>query len=221
MNSIIPLPYNSDNYAYLAHTNAGSILFDCGNAVEISAQLEKHNVAPDWLVITHEHSDHTAGVSRFLQMYPTCIQVTPRNIHSHRRLTSEVEILHTPGHSDDDVSLYLPNLQAVITGDTLFPACCGRCFTQKFTTLCKSLQKLAALPDQTRIFPGHEYLERNIAFVHSTGRDTAFYTQRLKDEFPSCGITLADELQYNPFMQAAATGDCREFTRLRRAKDTF
>lgn len=69
-----------------------------------------------------------------------------------------IEVLATPGHTRAGRSYYLPTLGAVLTGDTLFVGSCGR--PERADTaalLFDSLQRLAALPETTRIYPGHDY----------------------------------------------------------------
>lgn len=76
---------------------------------------------------------------------------------------SSVTVMHTPGHIDDAVCFYIDNTSSedgipkVITGDTLFVEGCGRTNTQEVRNLYKSLQKLRTLPDETEVFPGHDY----------------------------------------------------------------
>ena len=69
-----------------------------------------------------------------------------------------VQVLATPGHTAAGRSYYLPSLGAVITGDTLFVGSCGRpAAPSTIPTLWHSLMRLGELPEETRIYPGHDY----------------------------------------------------------------
>jgi glyoxylase-like metal-dependent hydrolase (beta-lactamase superfamily II) len=68
-----------------------------------------------------------------------------------------IQVLHTPGHSPGGICLHLPREQVIFTGDTLFAGSCGRTDLPggNSRTLNQSLARLADLPPETRIFPGH------------------------------------------------------------------
>lgn len=137
-------------------------------------------VAAIWL--THSHFDHIEGVVPLLRRLPTPVpvyvgadelpvvaracaaaggEVDLRPLHGGETLRLgelPVEVLPTPGHTAAGRSYYLPECGAVITGDTLFVGSCGRPAAPATTaTLWHSLMRLADLPEETRIYPGHDY----------------------------------------------------------------
>jgi glyoxylase-like metal-dependent hydrolase (beta-lactamase superfamily II) len=134
------------------------------------------------VLLTHSHFDHIEGVPALLarlgRQAPVYIgaaeaeavdaacraeQLAPelRPLHGGETLRIgglDVEVLATPGHTAAGRSYYLPELAAVVTGDTLFVGSCGRPASPSTAgTLWRSLERLAELPEETRIYPGHNY----------------------------------------------------------------
>jgi hydroxyacylglutathione hydrolase len=126
--------------------------------------------------------------------------------------------------------------RALFSGDMLFAGGCGRLFEgdakMMYTALC---EKLAALPDDMRVFCGHEYTESNLLFAATTEPDNAAIAAKLErvkairaskaadwhDATPAemtIPSTIAEEKATNPFMRAS---DAAELGRLRTAKDNF
>lgn len=69
----------------------------------------------------------------------------------------EIEVIHTPGHSPGSVCFYLPKEGVLISGDTLFHGTIGNLSfpTSEPNRMWGSLEKLAHLPPETRVVPGH------------------------------------------------------------------
>lgn len=145
--------------------------------------IEKEIVAcgykPIGVLITHSHFDHLNGTPEFVQQYkvPVFIHKNAAGKSSLKNLEgmevrfledgekimlagNEIEVMHTPGHIDDAVCYHFDG--KLITGDTLFVGACGRADLEGSNAedLYKSLQKIAALPDETGIYPGHDYGEK-------------------------------------------------------------
>lgn len=137
------------------------------------------------ILLTHSHFDHVAGVPKMIERYGV-----PVYMHENGRGKLEapddmfvwlkdgdklkiggidVHILHTPGHSDDAVCYFLKDQreEALLTGDTLFVEGCGRADLNKSDVmeLWKSLQKIKKLPDDVKIYPGHDYGSRPFSDV--------------------------------------------------------
>ncbi len=222
---ITPISYFNDNYAYFVTHNKSAILFDCGDGSSIVTAVEELQCELDQVLLTHNHHDHIDGWKIVQDRFPQSEVIFPVSAKERRftQFTSiPVEVIPTPGHTLDHLCYYLPEQNALITGDTLFAGGCGRCFSGEFELFAQSLEQLSRLPAETQFYPAHEYLHANVQFIKSQGIDCSFYEHRLANEQkPSVGIYLRDEIVYNPFLKAAATGNVQEFTRLRKLKDQF
>ena len=107
----------------------------------------------------------------------------------------------------------------VVRGDTLFGAGCGRIFEGDPEMMFASLRKLAALPPETLVYPGHEYTRKNLEFALTVEPHNEAALARLDGlSIPSVPSTIALERETNPFLRA---GDVEEFAARRRAKDEF
>src|SRR3972149_16142 len=74
-------------------------------------------------------------------------------------------VLFIPAHTSGHIAYYFEREQAVFTGDTLFAGGCGRLFEGDAAMMLRSLSKLMALPDDTKVYFGHEYTEKNLRFA--------------------------------------------------------
>ncbi|KAI9743168.1 MAG: Cytoplasmic glyoxalase II [Claussenomyces sp. TS43310] len=87
-----------------------------------------------------------------------------------------VKALYTPCHTQDSICWFMQDgtQKAVFTGDTLFHGGCGRFFEGTPEEMHVALNKtLAALPDDTRVYPGHEYTKANVKFAASVSQSPA------------------------------------------------
>ncbi|MFU8784028.1 hydroxyacylglutathione hydrolase [Aliidiomarina sp.] len=225
---ITPIPAFNDNYIWLLQEEAPKassaaqpcVVVDPGDAKPVLAYLQQHNLRLDAILITHHHWDHTGGVQELLQHYP-CPVIGPasENIASISHTVREgeqftlfagqviVSVLECPGHTLDHIAFYsAPHL---FCGDTLFAAGCGRMFEGEPKQFLHSLNKLAALPADTKVFCGHEYTQANLAFAHAVEPDNLAITERIKQvaaqrlqHQPSLPCELAEEHATNPFLRA-------------------
>jgi len=253
---ILPIPYNQDNLAWMIELAGDEVvIIDPGNARAIMDALARAQKNPIAFLCTHGHSDHTGGLAALAARYPSARIAAlapsargyapenssgrsgafpgkpPRVLPCHDKTVLEfdelrIHCLETPGHTSDSVCFYLPE-GALFTGDTLFAAGCGRVSGASCELMFQSLARLAALPPDTRVYPGHDYLEENLRFAATlTPQNGETLRRRGADhaagrEPPS---TLAAELASNPFLRAAARGGAdalAEFTDLRKRKNSF
>ena len=130
----------------------------------------------------------------------------------------------------------------MFTGDTLFVAGCGRLFEGTAEQMHGSLQKLAALPEATRVYCGHEYTVQNLRFAQTIEAGNAEARAKLeaavekrKRGEPTVPSTIGEELAINPFLRVegqkirdglrgrlGASPEPRDvFAAVRAAKDRF
>src|SRR5262249_21005967 len=107
---------------------------------------------------------------------------------------------------------YFPRQQAVFTGDTLFAGGCGRLFEGDAAMMLRSLSKLSVLPDDTRVYFGHEYTEKNLRFALTLEPHNA--ALREKHAWAQAQVTgggtptpptIASEKATNPFLRSDST----------------
>jgi hydroxyacylglutathione hydrolase len=154
----------------------------------------------------------------------------------------EARCIHIPGHTLGAVAYFIDagGERAVFTGDTLFCAGCGRIFEGTPAMMHDSLQRLAALPGDTRVYCGHEYTAQNLRFAaHVEPGNAAVGKARARVEAlraqgqPAIGTTLEEEKSENPFLRAGSAeiratlgiarneDDVTAFAAIRKAKDSF
>ncbi len=262
---ILPIPCLSDNYAYLLvceRTNACAIV-DASEAEPVLAALDAQRSRSGEslelvaILATHHHHDHVGGNEAVVARFPHVkVYGHASDVGRLPRLTDPledgaafqlgelaVEALHIPGHTTGAVAYYVtdpPGDPAVFTGDTMFVAGCGRLFEGTPEMMHASLAKLAALPDATRVFCGHEYTEANLRFAkHVEPGNPAVDEaqarargQRERGE-PTVPSRIGDEKKTNPFLRVtsaeirrtvgvdASADPAAALGAVRKAKDAF
>lgn len=194
-------------------------MVDPGDATPVIAALKSRNLSLDGILITHHHSDHVDGVQQLLECYPATVYASAGENYAfpHRavregdriafpQLNLDLMVMETPGHTLGHVVYYGAN--SLFCGDTLFGCGCGRLFTGTCEQLYHSLQRLAALPPETRVYCTHEYTQHNIRFALTLEPDNptlqvrAAETDRLRSKnLPTLPSTIALELETNPFLR--------------------
>lgn len=222
--AIIPVPQLSDNYAYLVVDDASGEcgVVDCAEAGKVMAEVERRKLKLTTVLPTHYHFDHVGGNEDLvraiagLRVYGARGERgrIPAQTHSvDDDDTVEVRslrgrVIGIPAHTNGHVAYYFPQLNAVFTGDTLFIAGCGRVFEGKAQTMVDSLAKLAALPEGTQVYCGHEYTEKNLRFAltlepgNGALKSKHEWAQKMRAEgkytIPS---TIGEEKLINPFLR--------------------
>jgi len=221
MINIEPIKAFDDNYIWLMTTNEGSIVIDPGESKNLLKAVEKKNIKLDAILITHHHYDHTGGIEELLMKYPNLKVYGPNNnidlIKSRLRdgellniIGIDFEVIEIPGHTLDHIAYYanINNSPILFCGDTLFAGGCGRVFEGTFDQMYESLMKLKKLPQNTRIYCGHEYTINNLKFAKAVEPDNidliARYNDAIdlrKNNIPTLPSTLSIELKTNPFLR--------------------
>ena len=222
MINIEPIKAFDDNYIWLMTTNEGSIVVDPGENRNLQTIIEKTNIKLDAILVTHHHYDHTGGIKELLTKYPNLKVYGPNNnvdLIKSRLVDGELlnvigvdfEVIEIPGHTLDHIAYYanINNSPLLFCGDTLFAGGCGRVFEGTFDQMYESLMKLKKLPQNTRIYCGHEYTINNLKFAKAVEPDNidliARYNDAIdlrKNNIPTLPSTLSIELKTNPFLRA-------------------
>ena len=176
MIEILPIPAFEDNYIWLVRDKNHAMVVDPGDANPVIAYLEAHKLELDAILITHHHHDHIGGVGTLLRAYHPSVYGPAGNKYPfNRHIVSEGDVitlpnlglnlttLEVPGHTLDHLAYYGHGL--LFCGDTLFSGGCGRLFEGTYAQMLASLQKLASLPEATRVFCTHEYTLHNLQFA--------------------------------------------------------
>ncbi len=243
-----------DNYGYLLHDGPSgeTAAIDTPDADAVQAALDKRHWRLSHILNTHHHYDHTDG-NLALKEKTGCvifgaasdagrIPGLDRKIREGDIITigaSRARVLETPGHTAGHVSYILDAEGLAFTGDTLFSLGCGRLFEGTPAQMWASLQKIMALPPETRICCAHEYTLGNGEFALTIDPDNAALRTMMEDirtrrraGRPTVPSLLADELKANPFLRPhdtairrhlgmEAAADAEVFAEIRRRKDAF
>jgi hydroxyacylglutathione hydrolase len=251
----------SDNYIWkiVSADNKQVVLVDPGDADVCINNIESHQQQIIAILITHHHADHTGGVKQLVdyaaqKKWPinvygpkteqtpcNTVRVNDQNTVAIPELSLNFRVIDLPGHTLGHIAYYGDNM--LFSGDTLFSGGCGRLFEGSPEQMFDSLQKLARLPKNTRVYCTHEYTLANLGFALTVDTNN----QRLKDyqqqvltlrsnDQISLPTTIEQELAINPFLrchhsdiryqvsqhqQIDLANDIDTFAALRRWKDNF
>ncbi len=221
--SIDLLPALADNYIYLISDAALGLamVVDPGDPDVVRKELEKRDLQLALILNTHHHTDHTGGNAKLQAEYGAPVIGPAKEEHRIEGLSRGVDdgdivtfsdlrgqVIETPGHTSGSISYYFPTLKALFCGDTLFSLSCGRLFEGTAAEMWKSLEKLRSLDDDTQIYPGHEYTQRNVPFALTLDKENADLKARVQDIMkvrkkgqPTIPVSLEMEKKTNPFLR--------------------
>ncbi|GAA6002453.1 hypothetical protein JCM10207_001130 [Rhodosporidiobolus poonsookiae] len=221
---IIPVPCRSDNYEYLLidEKTQTTAVVDPYDPPKLQAAAEKEGVKlGQYLLTTHGHHDHAGGNEKVVELYPGIkVYAGGENVSAATDVVSDgdkfkvgsldVTAVYTPCHTRDHICYFVEDKEkdqrAVFTGDTLFVFGCGRFFDGEPHEMHTALnEKLAALPDDTVTYVGHEYTASNVAFSKKIEPENGAILkleQYCKDNEVTTGkFTIGDEKEHNVFMR--------------------
>jgi len=222
MIQVISIPAFTDNYIWLITNEERkyAALVDPGDAQPALDELQRRNMQPIAILITHHHRDHVGGIEKLLEAYPGLPVYGPASEHipgmtralgegqsvTLEELGLHFEVLDTPGHTAGHIAYYGEG--SLFCGDALFGNGCGRVFDGTLDALHESLQRLARLPTETLVYCTHEYTVDNIGFAKWVEPDNAALAVRLQecwDLLDSGRATVPFELglefDTNPFLR--------------------
>ena len=239
-------PCLSDNYGFIIRDDASgrTACIDTPDAGAILAALEKEGWGLDFILNTHWHPDHAGGNAEIKTATGATI-VGPAEVTRIAPLDRPVadgdmvdlgetrfEVIGCGGHTLGHITYFDAADRIAFVGDTLFALGCGRMFEGTAEQMWTSLQRLAALPDETTVYCAHEYTASNARFALSVDKDLvvkarteAVFAARQRGE-PTVPTTIGLEKATNPFLRApllttAGGSDYEAFGAIRSAKDSF
>ena len=222
MLNVLTVPAFSDNYLWIIHDGDHAAVVDPGDAAPILDALKQHKLSLVAILLTHHHSDHVGGVPKLLQHYKVPV-FAPRNdpianvtqpldegdIVTIPELDLKLSVLEVPGHTLGHIAYVAAEQGWLFCGDTLFAGGCGRLFEGTPKQMLSSLDKLAALPNETKVYCAHEYTISNLRFALAAEPDNAALMERFRleqakreQDIPTVPSNIGLEKSTNPFMRA-------------------
>lgn len=240
MLEIVRIPVLSDNYVWLVHEPASgeAMAVDPAVAQPVLDEAGRRGWRITQIWNTHWHPDHTGG-NAGIKAATGCIVIGPaaeaERIPTLDRLVGEgdrvslgavtAQVLAVPAHTAGHIAYHVADEAVAFVGDTLFAMGCGRLFEGTAEQMFDNMRRLAALPDETRIYCAHEYTQSNGRYALVAEPDNVALRERMAavDAARAAGeatvpTTIALERATNPFMRAA---DSAELARRRAEKDAF
>jgi hydroxyacylglutathione hydrolase len=248
------IPVLRDNYVYLAYDppTGACAAVDPAVAAPVLAALDRLGWTLSHILNTHHHGDHTSG-NLELKHATGCsivghgrdraripgIDVAVADGDQVMLGTQAARVIAVDGHTRGHIAYWFRQSSALFCGDTLFSLGCGRLFEGSAAEMWASLNRLRALPDDTRVYPAHEYTLSNARFALTIDPDNpalrrmADRAERLRRQnAPTVPSLLADERAANPFLRAdepalagrlglADSEPAAVFAEIRRRKDVF
>ena len=234
------IPCLQDNYSYLIiddNTNSACVI-DPSEAEPIINFLKNRNINLKYILNTHHHYDHIGGNKDLKKKFGSVIVGFKEDADRIPEIDILVEdnqvwqaenfiakIIHVPGHTSGHICFHFFKEKLVFTGDTLFSLGCGRIFEGTYKEMFESLNKIKSLPEETKVYCGHEYTLNNSKFCIiydqqnlNLKKKVESIKQQTQDQLPTIPSTIKDELECNIFLR---TNDLESFSKLRDLKDNF
>ena len=247
------IPCLSDNYSYLIHekkTNTISLVdpSEFGACDKVISRYKKL----DFILNTHHHVDHVGANLELKKKYKSKIlgldsdknripgiDILLEENQKQRIGNLEFEVMFIPGHTKGHVAFFFEKEKTAFTGDTLFSLGCGRVFEGTHEEMFNSLNKIKNLPQETKIYCGHEYTNSNLNFCLAYDSKNPLLKEKqidiqkkINSNQPTIPVTLGQEIKTNIFLRcndpeikhALGLKDSSEvevFSKLRELKDSF
>jgi hydroxyacylglutathione hydrolase len=248
------IPCLSDNYSYLIKDNQTNTvaIIDPSEFVPCDKKIDQKYKKLDFILNTHHHFDHIGGNEELKKKYGSkvlgfekdkkripSIDILLKDGQKFKIGSLDFKTIFIPGHTLGHIAFYLEKEKVVFTGDTLFSLGCGRVFEGTYQQMFNSLNKIKNLPENTKIYCGHEYTKNNLGFCLKFNPNNNYLKEKekeieakIKDKEPTIPSTRKDEIQTNIFLRyddlnvkdalnLKNASDLEIFTKLRDLKDNF
>ena len=237
--TVTPVPVLNDNYVWLIHDESSGETTAVDPSVGPPVMEEVHSRG--WrltqVLNTHWHPDHTGGNQAIHEATgaPVTAPSEVQKVYQPDRIVAEGDRINVgqwqavvwdiPAHTAGHIAYYFPDARAVFVGDTMFAMGCGRLFEGTAAQMHANFHRFASLPDDTRVYCGHEYTLANARWAATVEPENEAIARRLirVEEMRERGevtlpTTIGEERATNPFMRATSVDD---LARLRTIKDSF
>ncbi len=234
------IPCLQDNYSYLIidESNNSACVIDPSEAYPIITFVENNDIKLKYILNTHHHFDHIGGNKELKRKFGSTIIGFKEDSHRIPEIDILLEdnqiwkaqnfiakIIHVPGHTSGHICFHFFNEKLVFTGDTLFSLGCGKIFEGTSKQMFDSLNKIKSLPEQTKVYCGHEYTLNNSKFCAKYDTENLNLKKKIENinkkitnGLPTVPSTIKEELDCNIFLR---TKDLKSFSKLRDLKDNF
>lgn len=237
--TVSAVPVLNDNYVWLiqdAETRETTAV-DPSVADPVLGHAAAEALRITQVLNTHWHPDHTGG-NDGIRDATGCAITGPaeaERVSRMDRIVSEGDLItvagveaavwNIPAHTSGHIAYYFEDEGMIFVGDTMFAMGCGRLFEGTAEQMYANMERIADLPEDVRIYCGHEYTLANARFASHVDPGNTAVADRLERVAAmrdrgelTLPTTVAEERATNPFVRAS---DVQAFARLRAEKDSF
>jgi len=234
MISVVNIPQLNDNFSYAIVNKKKIIIIDPAESISIINFIKKNKLNLISILLTHHHSDHTAGVEKILNFKNVPVYSPSKKIKFTTTIVKDkdslkldfinIEVITNHENTKDHIIYYCKEHKLLFSGDTLFRLGCGRIFEGTYKQMYNSLKKINLLEDDTKVYCGHEYTKNNLDFLTSIFNDSEMLRSEKQKIITQIQITkssipfnLGMEKTLNPFLSPGSElfiefKKCHKFT---------